>query len=66
MKVYELMEKLGQMPSGAEVRFRTLMTLREFSECTVADSEGGKDLYAVDKTITDAEMTSDALVTIYD
>lgn len=66
MKVYELMEKLSEMPSGANVRFRTLMTLQEFSECEVVDSDDGRDCYAVNKTVSDAELTSEMLVTIYD
>ena len=66
MKVYELMEKLSEMPSGADVRFRTLMTLKEFSDCEVVDFDDGKDLYAVNKMVAEAELTHDALVTIYD
>ena len=66
MKVYELMETLSQMPSGANIRFRTLMTLQDFSECAVVDSDDGRDLYAVDKPVSDAEITSETLVTIYD
>ena len=66
MKVYELMEKLSEMPSGANIRFRTLMTLQEFSECEVVDSDDGRDLYAVNKTVSDVELTHDAMITIYD
>lgn len=66
MKVYELMEKLSQMPSGANIRFRTLMTLQEFAECGVVDSDEGRDCYAIDKAVSDAEMTCETLVTIYD
>ena len=66
MKVYELMEKLSQMPSGANIRFRTLMTLQDFAECGVVDSDDGRDLYAVDRAVSDAEITSETLVTIYD
>ena len=66
VKVYELMEKLSEMPSGANVRFRTLMTLQEFAECEVVDSEDGKDLYAVNRTVSEAELTCESVVTIYD
>ena len=66
MKVYELMGKLSRMPSGANVRFRTLMTLKEFSECEVVDTDDGKDCYAIDKEVSDADLTCETLVTICD
>lgn len=66
MKVYELMEKLSKMPSGADVRFRTLMTLKEFSDCEIADSDDGRDLYAIDKKVSDADLIFETLVTISD
>ena len=61
MKVYELMEALSQMPSGAEVSARRLMTLKEFVESeTIEDS-----LYSIEIKIKEVVDTGEQEVQLY-
>lgn len=55
MKVYELMQKLADAPSGAEIDVRRLMTLKEFTECEIADNIDGADHYCVSGSVTSME-----------
>ena len=67
MKVFELMQELAKYPAGADVKFRTLMTLAEFATQPVADTDAdtNKDLYQIDKNIEEVEGVNDSLVAIY-
>lgn len=66
MKVYELIKELSQLPAGADVEFRTLMTLVDFSQAPVADTdETGRDLYLVSGNIYEVSAVNDHLVALY-
>ena len=64
MKVYELMQKLADAPSGAEIDVRRLMTLKDFTDCEIVDTAEGADLYSVSGSITSMEGDTD-YVTLY-
>jgi len=64
MRVYELITELSKLPAGAEVEFRTTMTLEEFSQCIVAADVNGKDGYLVSGNIVDVDMLDDTLVAL--
>ena len=67
MKVFELMQELAKHPAGADVKFRTLMTLEEFAANPAedTDTDTGKDLYQIDKNIEEVSAVNDILVVIY-
>lgn len=60
MKVFELMNHLSKLPSGAEIQFRTIMNLEEFAELP-KDSED----HIVSLSIEEVEELNDGLVAIY-
>lgn len=62
MKVFELMAHLAEMPAGAEVRMRSLKTVREFAD--FAEEEDG--LHRIDLSIEDVTQTNEDLVILYD
>ena len=55
MKVFELMAKLAKAPAGAEVEFSHIMTLKEFTEKEIVDSDDGGDMYHISGTISSVE-----------
>lgn len=65
MKVYELISALSKCSAGAEVEFQTTMTLKEFSECEVADCIDGKDLYTLPGKIQEVVEVDSRLVVLY-
>ena len=57
MKVYELMARLEEMPSGAEVMCSGLETLdRITSENSIDEDEMGNKQYPVTRNIVDVDM----------
>ena len=60
MKVFELMNHLSKLPSGAEIQFRTMMTLDEFAK--LPEDE---DCRCVSLSVEDVEGLNDRLVVIY-
>ena len=66
MKVYELMQKLADAPSGAEVEVRKLMTLKEFTDCEIIDSEAGADLYCVSGSVNSVEEDTNYAIIYFD
>lgn len=51
MKVYELMNELAKVESGAEVRFSSVITVPELIECDEIDNGD----YCYSKTIEDVD-----------
>ena len=60
MKVFELMNELSKLPSGAEVELRTLMSLEEFAEF---HDDG--EYREVRLSIEEVQRANDKLIIIY-
>lgn len=66
MKVYELMDRLAEMPAGAEVTVSTVMTAEELKEHDVLEqSEAGEDLYGVVGEPDFVDKASEKRVNLY-
>ena len=62
MKVYELMNILSDMPSGADVLCGGAFTVNELKNCENSGSDdNGKDLYLFAKDVRDVENTEDVV-----
>lgn len=58
MKVYELMNILADMPSGADVKCGGSFTVNELKNC---EKVGGKDVYSFAKGVSDVENIDDTV-----
>lgn len=66
MKVYELMERLAEMPAGAEVKVSTVMSAEELKEHDVLEqSEAGENLYSIVGETDDVEKANEKRVYLY-
>ncbi len=65
MKVFELMSELSKMPSGAEVKFRTLMPIEELIKNGVETEIEGKDHYSLCKSVVEVEQSESGTVCLY-
>lgn len=62
MKVYELMNILADMPSGADVLCGGAFTANELINCENSGSDdNGKDVYSFAKDVSDAENIEDVV-----
>ena len=52
MKVYELMNKLSEMPSGAEVRFGHIISTDNFNEMELLGKDGENEIRSLAVNIT--------------
>lgn len=65
MKVFELMNELSQMPAGAEVEFKTLMSIQEFVKDGSEMVIDGEDNYSLHKRVAEVEQAQSGTVYLY-
>lgn len=66
MKVYELMDRLSEMPAGTEISICTTMTTEELKEHDfLEEDKDGIELYSVGGKADDVELTCGNRVNIY-
>lgn len=58
MKVFELMNKLAEMPAGADVEISAVMTVEDLTASGVYDTENDKALYSLKREVSEAEEAS--------
>ena len=64
MKVYELIAELSEMPAGADVEIRTIMTLQDFAKCPIIDDFEGENAYLISGDICEVDRYDDKKVTL--
>ncbi|MBQ6946762.1 MAG: hypothetical protein IJN42_01835 [Clostridia bacterium] len=66
MKVYELMERLAEMPAGAELVVSTILSAEDLKKHEVMELAGDGDTeYRVTGTTDDIEMANEKRVYLY-
>lgn len=55
MKVFELMNKLAEMPAGADVEISAVMTVEDLTASGVYDTENDKALYSLNRSVSEVE-----------
>ncbi len=59
MKVYELMNKLSEMPSGAEVRFGHIISTNNFNKMELLGKDGENEIRSLAVNITSVDYNGD-------